>query len=188
MIGRAREKDGMYHPEASSNPSRIENNLPRLFIFEIVSNKAKIWLHHCRLGHSSFSVLKILFLLLFKGIDVESLHCDICEFSKYHCVPLLISNNRTFVPFSLIHSYIWGPSTIPNVFGARWFVSFIKDCTRVTWPYLMRQKSDVNIVFLMFHSIVKNHFGVAIKRFRSDNARGYFNKVLSPQFQKKKII
>ncbi|RVW43800.1 Retrovirus-related Pol polyprotein from transposon TNT 1-94 [Vitis vinifera] len=60
MIGRAREKDGMYHPEASSNPSRIENNLP--------------------------------------------------------------SNNRTFVPFSLIHSDIWGPSTIPNVFGARCIV------------------------------------------------------------------
>ena len=63
---------------------------------------------------------------------MESLHCDICEFSKHHCVPLLIINNRTFVPFSLIHSDIWGPSTILNVFGARWFVSFINDCTHVT--------------------------------------------------------
>ena len=106
MIGRAREKDGLYYLEASSNPSKTENNLPRSFISKTVSNKAKIWLHHHSLGHPSFSALKILFPLLFKGIYVESLHCDIYEFSKHHCVPFAISNSRAFVPFSLIHSDI----------------------------------------------------------------------------------
>ena len=126
------KNDGLYYLKAPSNPNRTENNLPRSFISEIVSNKAKIWLHHRRLGHPSFNVLKILFLLLFKGIDVESLHCDICEFVKHCRVSFPISNNRTFVPFLLIHSDIWGPFIVPNVFGARWFVSFIDDCTHVT--------------------------------------------------------
>ena len=36
-------------------------------------------------------------------------------------------------PFSLIHTDVWGPSTVPNVFGAHWFVLFIDDCTRVSW-------------------------------------------------------
>ena len=56
---------------------------------------------------------------------MESIHCDICEFAKHRRVPFLISNNRTFIPFSLIHSDIWGPSTVSNVSGVRWFVSLM---------------------------------------------------------------
>ena len=36
--------------------------------------------------------------------------------------------------------------------------------------------------------MVKNQFGVGIKRFRSDNAKDYFNQNLSPYFQKEGII
>ena len=43
-----------------------------------------------------------------------------------------LSNKRTIVPFSLIHNDIWGPYRVPSISGARWFVSFIDDCTRVS--------------------------------------------------------
>ena len=36
--------------------------------------------------------------------------------------------------------------------------------------------------------MVKNQFGVNIKRFRSNNARDYFNQVLTPYFQKEGIV
>ena len=36
--------------------------------------------------------------------------------------------------------------------------------------------------------MVKAHFGVGIKKFRSDNAKDYFNQVLSPYFKKEGII
>ena len=36
--------------------------------------------------------------------------------------------------------------------------------------------------------MVKNQFGVEIKKIRSDNARDYFNQVLSPFFKEKGII
>ena len=88
----------------------------------------------------------------------------------------------------MIHSDIWGPSTIPNISGARWFVSLIDDCTRVTWLFLLKQKSDVSNIIPSFHSMIQNQFGVKIKTFRSDNAKDYFNKVLSPYFQKEGII
>ena len=39
-----------------------------------------------------------------------------------------------------------------------------------------------------FHNMIQNQFGVKIKRFRSDNARDYFNQILSPYFQKEGII
>ena len=72
-----------------------------------------------------------MFPLLFKGIDLKNRHCDICELAKHKRVFFLVSNKRTSIPFALIHSDIWGPSTVHNVSGARWFVSFIDDCTRM---------------------------------------------------------
>ena len=72
-----------------------------------------------------------MFPLLFKGIDVEKLLCDVCELAKHHHVSFPISNKRVSIPFALVHSDIWGPSTIPNILGSRRFVSFIDHCTRV---------------------------------------------------------
>lgn len=36
--------------------------------------------------------------------------------------------------------------------------------------------------------MIKNQFGVSIKGIRTDNARDYFNKILSPYFEKEGII
>ena len=77
---------------------------------------------------------------------------------------------------------------IPNVSGARWFVSLIDDCTRVTWLFLLKQKSEVSTVVPNFHSMIQNQFGVKIKSFRTDNARDYFNQFLSSYFQAQGII
>ena len=107
---------------------------------------------------------------------------------KHTRVSFPISNKRSSHPFHLIHSDIWGPSTIPNVSGAHWFVSLIDDCTRVTWIFLLKQKSYVSIVIPNFHSMVQNQFGVQGKRFRTDNARDYFNQILSPYFQSQGIL
>ena len=81
-----------------------------------------------------------------------------------------------------------GPSTIPNVSRARWFVSLIDDYTLVTWIFLLKQKFDVGIVIPNFHSMVQNQFRVQIKSFRTDNARDYFNQILSPYFQSQGIL
>ena len=124
----------------------------------------------------------------FQWLDISEFHCETCELAKHTCVSFPISNKRSSHPFHLIHSDIWGPSTIPNVSGARWFVSLIDDCTWVTWIFLLKQKSDVNIVIPNFHLMVQNQFGVKIKSFRIDNARDYFNQILSPYFQSQGIL
>lgn len=88
----------------------------------------------------------------------------------------------------MIPSDIWGPSSIPNIFGSRWSVFLIDDCTRVTWIFLIKQNSDVSIVVPTFHSMIQNQFGVKIKCFRSDNARDYLNQILTPYLQKEGMI
>jgi len=153
-----------------------------------MSNKEKVWLYHRRLGHPSFYVIKRMFPSLFKDLIVESFHCDDCEIAKHKRTSFPISHKRCQTPFSLIHSDIWGPSPIPNISGARWFVSFIDDCTRVTWIYLLKQKSDVSQILPTFFNMIKIQYDVPIKRFRSDNAKDYFNQNLSVFFQKEGII
>ena len=81
-----------------------------------------------------------------------------------------------------------GPFTIPNISRSHWFVSLIDDCTKVTWIFLIKQKSDVSSVVSNFHSMIQNQFGVKIKIFRSNNARHYFNQILTSYFQKEGII
>ena len=58
----------------------------------------------------------------------------------------------------------------------------------VTWIFLLKQKLDVSIFFPNYHNMVKNQFGVSIKRVRLDNGKDYFNQTLSSYFQKEGII
>jgi hypothetical protein len=188
-IGRASMRDGLYYLESQGGRTRVENSLSASLLSEsVMSNETKIWLYHRRLGHPSFKVLKLMFPSLFKGFDLEFFHCNDCELAKHKRTSFPLSNARRLKPFSLVHSDIWGPSTVQNISGARWFVSFIDDCTRVTWIYLLKNKSDVSNVFPNFYNMIKTQFDVRIKRFRSDNAKYYFNKTLSPFFQKEGII
>ena len=84
----------------------------------------------------------------------------------------------TALPFSLIHSDVWEPSTVPNIFGAQWFIIFVDDCIRVVWLYLLKTKSMVGKVFPMFYNMVKNQFRVEIKRFRFHIAKDFCNQTL----------
>ena len=129
-----------------------------------------------------------MFPLLFKGIDVEKLHCNVCVLAKHRHASFSISNKKVSIPFALVHSDIWGLATISNISGSRWFVSFIYDCTQITWVFLLKQTLDVSTLFPYFHKMVKTQFGVGIKKFRPDNANDYFNQVLSSYFQKEDII
>ena len=131
--------------------STFLSQLPLSLLSESLGSHNKdIWLCHYRLGHPSFSTLKIMFPSLFQGLDIGVFHCDDCEFAKHKRVSFPISNNRMSIPFSLVHSDVWGPSNISNISGARWFVIFIDDCTRVSCVYLLKQKSKVSQIFQFF--------------------------------------
>ncbi|KAL2336894.1 hypothetical protein Fmac_011340 [Flemingia macrophylla] len=118
MIGHAREWNDLYYLEDPSLSSK--NRISHSFISEsLMTNREKIMLYHCRLGHPSFGVIKIMFPSLFTKLDVESLHCEVCELAKHKRVSFPISNKISNFPFYLVHTDVWGPSNVPNVSGAR---------------------------------------------------------------------
>ena len=141
------------------------------------SNKEhQIWMWHRRLGHPSFSYLKHLFSSLFSQIDERVLECETCIQAKSHrtSFPVILNKINT-TPFSLIHSDVWGPTPHSDGSGVKWFVTFIDDCTRMTWLYLMKHKNEVFQIFQVFHKMVQTQFSTKIRVLRSNNGREYIN-------------
>ena len=81
--------------------------------------------------------------------------------------------NKSTVPFAIIHSDVWGPAPISTPLGARWFVTFIDDYTRMTWISLLKNKGEVCATFQQFYKMVNTQFHEKIKILRSNN-RGEF--------------
>ena len=138
------------------------------------------------IGSSIFS-LERLFPHLFKTISISSLWCEQCIYAKNHCVPFKISLNRSPVPFVRVFTDIWGFST-PSTLGHKYFVSFIDDCTRASWVYLLKSKYDVLHVIPQFSKMVITQFNTWVKVFLFDNDREFVNRSLATLFQENGIL
>ena len=70
---------------------------------------------HCKLGHPFLSLLK---KLCPQFSSLSSLDCESCQFAKHHRLSSRPKvNNRTSVPFELVHSDVWGPCPIVSPTG-----------------------------------------------------------------------
>lgn len=88
----------------------------------------------------------------------------------------------------MIHCDIQGPPHVPNVIGARWFLSFIDDHTCTTWVFLMKDKYEIAYIDKNFQSMIENMFHTKIQIFKTYNARDFFNSVLGNFFLEKGIV
>ena len=140
--------------------------------------RAIIWLWHRRLGHLSFGYLKRLQPHLFLGFSNLDFHCEICELAKSHCISYLPSLNKSSKPFAVIHLNVWGPKKIPPLSNDRYFVTFIDECTRMTWISLLRNKSDVGTTFQEFHKMVTTQYQRQIRTLQSNNGEEFVDKIL----------
>jgi hypothetical protein len=186
MIGLGRERDGLYYLDLNWHAKEDTGQVHQ--VVGSSTSEAQIWLWHRRLGHPSFRYLLKLFPSLFLKNNVSSFHCDSCLLAKHHRTSFHPSFNKSSVPFSIIHSDVWGPSRVTNRSNTKWFVSFIDDCTRVSWVYLLKEKSEVISIFQSFHQMILTQFNTRVQVLRSDNGGEYFKKELSAYFHAYGII
>ena len=126
--------------------------------------------------------MKYLFPDLFSKSPDSDFKCDTCILAKSHRVSYSTSLNKSDIPFALIHSNVWGPSLITTSSSIHWFVTFINDCTHMTWLYLLKHKDDVFSVFQSFHTMIQTQFSAKIQILRSDNGGEYVNKKFQDYF------
>ncbi|KAL0302731.1 UNVERIFIED_CONTAM: Retrovirus-related Pol polyprotein from transposon TNT 1-94 [Sesamum angustifolium] len=130
---------------------------------------------HSRLGHPSLSTLqKIL------PIDSARLECESCELGKHHRAsfpPRL--EKRSSSPFTLVHSDIWGPCRFESLREFRYFITFVDDYSRMTWVYLLKDRSQVPTIITSFYNEIYTQFSVNIRILRTDNALEFVQKSVS---------
>ncbi|KAJ0495991.1 putative RNA-directed DNA polymerase [Helianthus annuus] len=159
IIGRGTERQGLYYVDEVTQSGTVT------LAHGTVEREA--WLWHRRLGHPSTGYLHILFPKIFPSNSKSP--CETCVLAKSHRQTFKPNNTRVDVPFSLIHSDVWGPAPIIGGQNFRFFVLFVDDCTRMTWVYFLKNKSEVIDKFIIFHTMIQTQFQTNIQIFRSDN-------------------
>ena len=138
------------------------------------NENTNLW--HKRLGHMSEKGMKVMHS---KGKlpSLRSIENDICEdciIGKQKRVTFQTSGRTPKKEkLELVHSNVWGPTTVPSVGGKHYFVTFIDDHSRKVWVYFLKHKSEVYEAFKRWKAMVKNDTGLKIKKLKTDNGGEY---------------
>ena len=74
-------------------------------------------------------------------------------------------------PFELVHSDVWGPMNIASN-KVHYFVTFVDDFSRMTWLFLIKNRSEL---FFVFRNMIKTQFTKKIRILHSNNAKEYIS-------------
>lgn len=153
-------KEGLYefqNPKArcgSNNPA-VQNDVH--LAFSVSDSIKKLW--HLRLGHPSERVLnQVLKSCNVKIKENEPYFCEPCQYGKNKALPFKLSDSRANTPLQLIHTDLWGPSSVQSVLGYKYYVQFLDDFSRYSWIYPLKSKNEAFSTFIHFKKLVEKHF------------------------------
>ena len=174
-------KGGMYVGKGYLSKGLFKLNV--MTVMPITNNKNKasssyliessnIW--HGRLGHVSFNTIKRLINLdLIPSFTIDLGHrCEICIESKLTKTPFH-SIERNSQILDLVHSDICDLKFVQTRGGKKYFITFIDDCTRFCYVYLLRSKDEALDAFKLYKNEVENQLSKKIKVLRSDRGGEY---------------
>lgn len=147
---------------------------------DIIKNSDDVALWHRRLAHVNFNSLKSILKLKVQP-DIK---CIVCAKGKHSRNPFNEPGTRAKRPLEVIHSDVCGPMPVRSLGGARYFVSFIDDYSRMVYIYTMHSKGEVFDKFIFYKKLVENQLDLKIKTFRSDNGTEYINRNFAEFFAK----
>jgi hypothetical protein len=94
-------------------------------------------------GHSSDKIFKFIFNF-FKEYYIN---CEVFSFAKHIKLPFCYYNSKGNDMFELVHFDVWGSAPIISYNDYRYYVIFIDDFSKITWLYLMKNKSELFLTF-----------------------------------------
>ncbi|KAJ0476973.1 putative RNA-directed DNA polymerase [Helianthus annuus] len=144
IIGRGTDRQGLYYVDEVAQQGTV--------MLAQGTENWEAWLWHRRLGHPSVGYSRLLFPKLFHSNG--KIDCETCFRAKSHRQPFKPSNTKVDLPFSLIHSDVWGPAPVMGGQGLRYFLLFVGDCTRMTWVYFLKNKVEVYEKFITFYAMI----------------------------------
>ncbi|GJW59033.1 retrovirus-related pol polyprotein from transposon TNT 1-94, partial [Tanacetum coccineum] len=138
---------------------------------------AALW--HQRLGYMSEKGMKI---LASKG-KIPYLQkavvgfCEPCVLGKQKKVSFVKSGNtRKLQRLEIVHTDVYGPTSIASIGGSHYYVTFIDDSSRKVWVYFLKNKSEVFNTFKKWKAAVENETNLRVKCLKSDNGGEYSSR------------
>ena len=98
--------------------------------------------------------------------------CDTCVEAKLTRSSFQ-SIERNSEPLDLIHTDVCDFNSIQSRDGNNYFITFIDDCTRFFYVYLMKSKDEAIEKFALYKNEVENQLNKRIKELRSDRGGEY---------------
>jgi transposase InsO family protein len=168
--------DGYYHMRLK----KLSRNKARRHVVLIgIKSNADVW--HSRLGHVNHQVLQFMFnhqqIPVLKSKS-NQLWCTLCQLAKSGKLPFCDSSRVTSTPLELIHSYIW-ISSVSTSNGYKYYIIFVDDFSRHTWPIPLKHKSDALEQFVKFKCLTENLFSLRIKQLQKDGGGEYSSSAFS---------
>ena len=110
---------------------------------------------------------------LLPSFSIDFKHkCEVCVEAKM-AKQMFHSIERNTEPMDLIHSDICDLMFVQKRGGKRYFITFIDDCTRYYYVYLLRRKDEALDVFKHYKNEVENQLSKNIKAIKSDRGGEY---------------
>ncbi|RDY03729.1 hypothetical protein CR513_12653, partial [Mucuna pruriens] len=131
--------------------------------------EASLW--HRRLSHISEKAKKDMLLGL-KNAELEK--CSHCMAGKQTRVSFKKHPpSRKSELLELVHSDVCGPLKVKSFSRALYFVTFIDDCSRKLWVYVLKTKDQVLEKFKHLQALVERQSSKKVKCIRFDNGGEY---------------
>ena len=116
--------------------------------------------------------MKTINLEVLPNFECNKSKCQTCVESKYAKHPYK-SVERNSNPLDLIHIDICDMKSTPSRGGKKYFITFIDDCTRYCYVYLLNSKDEAIDAFRKYKTEVENQLEKKIKMIRSDRGGEY---------------
>jgi hypothetical protein len=171
-VGKGYESGGLFRLSLCESIVKFVNHIN-------THDGANIW--HSRLCHINFGCMSRLvgLNLIPKFNLVKKSKCHVCVESKQPCKPHKAATARNSAPLELIHSDLCEMNGELIKGGKRYFMTFIDDCTRFCYVYLLKSKDEALHYFKIYKVEVENQLERKIKRLLSDRVGEYFSNDFS---------
>jgi transposase InsO family protein len=179
--GRLYLLDGVKSEEKNSDEVKSETKSDDKALIADGKPKNTVSLWHQRMGHLNVpDVKRLADAKMATGVKYDKRDeidfCEACVKGKSQRKPFpKKATRRAEKPLQLIHSDVCGPMRTQSIGGARYFVTFIDDCTRYVTAYLMKKKSETLEKFQEYQKWSENFHSRRIQILRSDNGSEYIN-------------
>ena len=148
----------------------IDNNKGTSSIYMLESSN--VW--HDRLSRVNYHTLhRLINLNVLPKFEIDFDHkCETCVETKMARASFK-SVERSTESLDLIHSDVCDMKSIQTRGGKKYFITFIDDCTRYCYVYLLRSKDEAIEAFMQYKNEVENQLNKKIKVLRSDRGGKY---------------